>query len=420
MKVLLVGSGGREHALALALSGSPLLQELLIAPGSPALGKLGRLVAVPVEETDQLCALAEKEQVDLVVIGPELPLVNGLADRLDKLGIAAFGPRAAAARLEGSKEFARAFCARHAIPQPAFAAFDEPAGAIGFANSLNGYCVVKADGLAAGKGVVVCDDSAMAEQAIHAMLDGQFGAASRRILIEERISGPEISAFALLDGPEAVWMASARDHKRAFDKDQGPNTGGMGAVSPSPHETEALREEIMARIIQPVAKSMAAEGTPYTGILYAGLMLTKDGPKVIEFNCRFGDPEAQVILPRLKSDLLSAMLTQTEGGLSHFDMRWSPDHAVTVVLASTGYPGRYQTGSQIKGLDALEDQPDLVAYHAGTSLDEEGQITAAGGRVLAITGLGPDSQTARARAYQGVDMIDWPEGFCRRDIAAAS
>ena len=418
MKVLLVGSGGREHALALALSGSPLLQELLIAPGSPALGKLGRLIAVPVEETDQLCDLARDEQVDLVVIGPELPLVNGLADRLDSLGIAAFGPRAAAARLEGSKEFARAFCARHAIPQPAFAAFEEPAGAVAFARSLNGYCVVKADGLAAGKGVVVCDDISMAEQAIHAMLDGQFGAASRRILIEERISGPEISAFALLDGPEAIWMASARDHKRAYDQDQGPNTGGMGAVSPSPHETEALRDQIMDQIIRPVARGMAEEGTPYTGILYAGLMLTKDGPKVIEFNCRFGDPEAQVILPRLKSDLLSAMLTQTEGGLSHFDMRWSPDHAVTVVLASNGYPGSYETGSRIDGLEKLENAQQVIAYHAGTGLDEAGHIIATGGRVLAMTGLGPDRQAARERAYQGVEMINWPGGFCRRDIAA--
>jgi len=418
MKVLLVGSGGREHALALALSGSPLLQELLIAPGSPALGKLGRLIAVPVEETDQLCVLARDEQVDLVVIGPELPLVNGLADRLDSLGIAAFGPRAAAARLEGSKEFARAFCARHAIPQPAFAAFEEPAGAVTFARSLNGYCVVKADGLAAGKGVVVCDDISMAEQAIHAMLDGQFGAASRRILIEERISGPEISAFALLDGPEAIWMASARDHKRAYDQDQGPNTGGMGAVSPSPHETEALRDQIMDQIIRPVARGMAEEGTPYTGILYAGLMLTKDGPKVIEFNCRFGDPEAQVILPRLKSDLLSAMLTQTEGGLSHFDMRWSPDHAVTVVLASNGYPGSYETGSRIDGLEKLGNAQQVIAYHAGTGLDEAGHIIATGGRVLAMTGLGPDRQAARERAYQGVEMINWPGGFCRRDIAA--
>ena len=418
MKVLLVGSGGREHALALALSGSPLLQELLIAPGSPALGKLGRLIAVPVEETDQLCDLARDEQVDLVVIGPELPLVNGLADRLDSLGIAAFGPRAAAARLEGSKEFARAFCARHAIPQPAFSAFEEPAGAVTFARSLNGYCVVKADGLAAGKGVVVCDDISMAEQAIHAMLDGQFGAASRRILIEERISGPEISAFALLDGPEAIWMASARDHKRAYDQDQGPNTGGMGAVSPSPHETEALRDQIMDQIIRPVARGMAEEGTPYTGILYAGLMLTKDGPKVIEFNCRFGDPEAQVILPRLKSDLLSAMLTQTEGGLSHFDMRWSPEHAVTVVLASNGYPGSYETGSRIDGLEKLENAQQVIAYHAGTGLDEAGHIIATGGRALAMTGLGPDRQAARERAYQGVEMINWPGGFCRRDIAA--
>lgn len=418
MKILLIGSGGREHAIAHALSGSPLLSELVIAPGSPALARYGRLIDIAAEDCQELVQLACREAVDLVVVGPETPLVDGLVDQLADCRIPAFGPSAAAARLEGSKEFARAFCARHAIAQPAFASFDNPEQAMAFVQELGGQSVIKADGLAAGKGVVVCDDEAAAEAAITDMLSGRFGDSSRKIVVEERISGPEISAFALLDGDQAVWLASATDHKRAFDGDKGPNTGGMGAVSPSPHETDALRSRIMQEIIGPVARGMAGEGTPYTGILYAGLMLTEDGPKVIEFNCRFGDPEAQVILPRLKSDLLSAIVTQIEGGLDHFDMRWSDQTAVTVVLASKGYPGAYKKGSRINGLDRLEAMGQVFAYHAGTGQDHQGGITAIGGRVLAITGMGADQAAARAKAYQGVDLIDWPEGFCRRDIAA--
>ena len=418
MKVLVVGSGGREHALCWAVSASPLLTELLIAPGSSAISELGRLCDVAADDLDGLVALAKAESVDLVIIGPEVPLVEGLADKLDDAGIKAFGPRAAAAQLEGSKEFARAFCDRHNIPQPAWKRFAEAVAAKDFAKTLNGYCVIKADGLAAGKGVIVCDTQIDAEQAIDELLGGRFGAASNTILVEERIEGPEISAFALLDGASVQWMASARDHKRAFDGDKGPNTGGMGAVSPSPHETDILKAEILDKIIKPVAAGMAEEDMPYTGILYAGLMLTKTGPQVIEFNCRFGDPEAQVILPRLRTDFLSAVVTQIEGGLDHFDMRWSDETAVTVILAANGYPGSYEKGSQINGLDLAAAQSDVTIFHAGTKIADDGSILASGGRVLAVTAMGTDTETARRKAYGAVDVIDWPEGFCRRDIAA--
>ena len=302
MKVLIIGSGGREHALAWAVSASPLCDQLLVAPGNPGIAELidgrGRCIPASLDDLDSLVALAIDETCDLVIIGPEAPLVDGLADKLETAGIAVCGPRAAAAQLEGSKRFARAFCARHDIAQPQWQYFTQTAPACAFARSL-GACVVKADGLAAGKGVIICDNADEAEQAIHSLLGGRFGTASAEILVEERISGPEMSAFALLDGADAIWLGSAQDHKRAYDGDKGPNTGGMGAISPSPFETDALRAEVMEKIIWPVAQGMADEGTPYRGILYAGLMLTQSGPQIIEFNCRFGDPEAQTILPRL-------------------------------------------------------------------------------------------------------------------------
>ena len=418
MKVLIIGSGGREHALAWAVSASPLCELVLVAPGNPGIADLidgrGHCIPASLDDLDGLVALARDEACDLVIIGPEAPLVDGLADKLEAAGIAVCGPRAAAAQLEGSKRFARAFCARHDIAQPQWEYFTQTAPACDFARTL-GACVVKADGLAAGKGVIICDNADEAEKAIHSLLGGRFGAASAEILVEERISGPEMSAFALLDGADAVWLGSAQDHKRAFDGDKGPNTGGMGAISPSPFETDTLRAEVMENIIRPVAQGMADEGTPYRGILYAGLMLTKSGPQIIEFNCRFGDPEAQTILPRLKTDFLSALLTQAEGGLSHFDMQLLDDVAVTVVMAANGYPDAYEKGSEIRGAEDLND--GSLVFHAGTSREHNGALVSAGGRVLGITGQGPDTASAIAAAYDRVSKIDWPGGFCRRDIA---
>ena len=418
MKVLIIGSGGREHALAWDVSASPLCDQLLVAPGNPGIAELidgrGRCIPASLDDLDSLVALAIDETCDLVIIGPEAPLVDGLVDKLEIAGIAVCGPRAAAAQLEGSKRFARAFCARHDIAQPQWQYFTKTAPACAFARSL-GACVVKADGLAAGKGVIICDNADEAEQAIHSLLGGRFGAASDEILVEERISGPEMSAFALLDGADAIWLGSAQDHKRAYDGDKGPNTGGMGAISPSPFETDALRAEVMEKIIWPVAQGMADEGTPYRGILYAGLMLTQSGPQIIEFNCRFGDPEAQTILPRLKTDFLSALLTQAEGGLSHFDMQLRDDVAVTVVMAANGYPNAYEKGSEIRGAEDMNDTS--LVFHAGTSRDQNGALVSAGGRVLAITGQGSDTASAISAAYERVSKIDWPGGFYRRDIA---
>ena len=418
MKILIIGGGGREHALARSIFDSPLCDDLIIAPGNPGIAQLGRCEAVSAEDNASLVELAKSQAVDLVIVGPEVPLVNGLADDLAAAGILVFGPQAAAARLEGSKAFARNFCDRHHIPQPKWQHFTEAEAATAFAAKLNGYCVIKADGLAAGKGVIVCSNLAEAKQAIIELLGGRFGAASQEILVEERITGPELSAFALVDGKSALWLASAQDHKRAHDGDVGPNTGGMGAVSPSPHETDVLRDQIMSTVITPVVKGMATEGCPYNGVLYAGLMLTEDGPKVIEFNCRFGDPEAQAILPRLKSDFLSAALTVAEGGLENFDLRWTDQSAVTVVMAADGYPGSYQKGQPIHGADQLETAEGSLIFHSGTACVDDGQLVSAGGRVLAVTALGNERQQARNAAYAAVNTITWPDAIFRTDIAA--
>ena len=416
MKILLIGSGGREHALAWSIADSPLTQQLVIAPGNPGMAPYGDLVDIAADDIDAICDYAAAMPADLVVVGPEVPLVLGLVDKLNARNIPAFGPTAAAAKLEGSKEFARAFCQRHNIPQPAFFPVDDYAAACQHIDAL-GSCVIKADGLAAGKGVVVADTAAQAKQAAKQMLDGQFGAASARLVIEQRISGPEASLFALLDGENAILMATAEDHKRAFDGDTGPNTGGMGAISPAPRLSAERENEVMERVVKPVARGMHDQGTPYRGVLYVGLMLTETGPHVIEFNCRFGDPEAQVILPRLRTDIVSAMLATINNSLGHFDMRWDSRHAVTVVMANQGYPGTYNKGSAIKNMAAADNQNDQLVFHAGTALDANGQVTAVGGRVLAVTGLGDTAEAARAKAYDAVAQIDWPEGFYRRDIA---
>ena len=418
MKILLIGSGGREHALAWAISGSALTESLVIAPGSDAMATLGRCAGVVAHDLDGLLALADAERPDLVVVGPEAPLVAGLVDRLEAAGFLAFGPSATAAQLEGSKAFAREACARFGIHQPGFTVCTDIGSARAAITASGGACVIKANGLAAGKGVVVADTAAEAEDAATEMLDGRFGDAGATLLVEERITGPEASLFALVDGVDVLFMGSAQDHKRAYDGDKGPNTGGMGAVSPSPRLTDALQQQVMDEIVRPLARGMADEGTPYRGILYVGLMLTGAGPQVIEFNCRLGDPEAQVILPRLRSDLVAAMLATVEGTLGHVSLRWDNRSAVTVVMAAEGYPGAYEKGSVISGTEGAEASDDVMLFHAGTKIDDAGTVTAHGGRVLAVTGLGDDAGTARAAAYAAVDSIDWPGGFCRRDIAA--
>lgn len=420
MKVLVVGSGGREHALCWSLAASPLVEEVICAPGNAGIAAEARCVEVAADDLDGLLALARAETVGLVVVGPEAPLVLGLVDRLREAGIKACGPTAAAARLEGSKAFAKAFCARHGIPTASFKTFgrNERAAARAHVEAQGAPIVVKADGLAAGKGVVVAATVEEALAAIDAAFGGDFGAAGRTIVVEECLQGEEASLFALCDGRTALEIDTAQDHKRAFDGDTGPNTGGMGALAPAPRLDAALVQQVMDVIVRPTLDGMAAEGTPFTGILYAGLMLTAQGPKLIEYNVRFGDPECQVIVPRLMTDLAQLLLGAADGVLDRMSLRWYPEHAVTVVLASRGYPGSYEKGTVIRGVEALSGEPDVLLFHAATRRDPEGRLLAAGGRVLDVTALGPTLAAARARAYAAVDRIDWPEGFCRRDIAA--
>ncbi len=412
MKVLVVGSGGREHALCWALAASPLVSEVVCAPGNAGIAAEARCVPVAADDVRGLVTLAQAEAVGLVVVGPEVPLVLGLVDRLQESGIRAFGPSAAAARLEGSKAFTKAFCTRHAIPTAAFQAFkaSEMAAARSYVTQQGAPIVVKADGLAAGKGVVVAETVAEALEAV----ESAFGT-GETIVVEEFLEGEEASLFALCDGTHALEIGTAQDHKRAFDGDLGPNTGGMGAYSPAPRLDGAMIERIMAEIVRPTLTGMRAEGAPFTGILYAGLMLTAAGPKLIEYNVRFGDPECQVVLPRLLTDLAQLLVGAVDGMLAHMDLRWRPEHALTVVLASRGYPGSFLTGSEIKGVDQLGGD-DILVFHAGTRRASDGRLLSAGGRVLDVTALGASLSEAKRRAYEVVDRIDWPDGFCRRDI----
>ena len=416
MNVLLIGGGGREHALAKAISASPKLSHLFATPGNPGIAAVADCLACDVTDHDAVIALCRQHAIGLVVIGPEAPLVSGLADALTRADILCFGPSQAAARLEGSKEFARDFCERHGIPQPGYAPFDDTDAAIDYVKTRfgGGGCVVKADGLAAGKGVIVADNEDEAIAAIRMILDGgEFGASGARVVIEDRIEGVEASLFALTDGTIALNIGSAQDHKRAYDGDKGPNTGGMGAISPAPALTQALEEQAWNEIVLPVINGMAKEGYPYKGFLYAGLMLTASGPQVIEFNCRFGDPEAEVILPRLTSDLLTLMADAAADELSVQPLSFVDDIAITVIMANGGYPGAYEKGGVITGLD---DVRDVTVYHAGTA-EKDGAITATGGRVLAVTALGHDRDDARRKAYEAVSTIAWPGCFNRSDIA---
>jgi phosphoribosylamine---glycine ligase len=417
MRILVIGSGGREHALCWAIAASPLCSKLYCAPGNAGIAAEAECVAIAADDIAGLVAFARRERIDFVVVGPEGPLVLGLVDRLGEAGIKAFGPSGKAAALEGSKAFMKDLCAKYSIPTAAYGRFTEAAKAKAFIRGRGAPIVVKADGLAAGKGVIIAATAAEADAAVDGMLTGgQFGAAGTEVVVEEFLEGEEASFFALTDGAAALPLASAQDHKRAHDGDTGPNTGGMGAYSPAPIVTEAVAADIMARIIEPTIRAMAEERRPFKGVLYAGVMLTKDGPKLLEYNVRFGDPECQVLCVRLMSDLLPALIAAAEGVLRSFQLRWYDKAALTVVMAAKGYPEGYEKGTEIRGLEKAAALPDVTVFHAGTKGGEGGHILANGGRVLNVTATGKTIAEAQKRAYEAVDLIDWPEGFCRRDI----
>jgi phosphoribosylamine--glycine ligase len=415
MNVLLIGSGGREHSLAAAISGSPLLTRLYCAPGNAGIAAVCPCVAVDPANHAAVIAFCRREAIDFVVVGPEVPLVAGIVDDLTAAGVKTFGPTQAAAQLEGSKGFMKDLCRAFAIPTAAYGRFKDRAAAMAFLEAQAIPVVIKADGLAAGKGVVIAETRAQGQAAVEACFEGRFGAAGSEVVIEEFLHGEEVSFFALTDGTHVLPLASAQDHKRAGDGDTGPNTGGMGAYSPAPAMTPALIEATLARIIRPTVAAMRQRGTPFQGVLFAGLMLTQSGPKLIEYNCRFGDPETQVLIPRLKSDLLTALIATVDGALANLDLRWRDDVALTVVMATKGYPGAYQTGTEIKGLTRASTMPGVEIFHAGTQR-QGGRLVANGGRVLNVTATARTVAEAQARAYAAVDAIDWPGGFCRRDI----
>jgi phosphoribosylamine--glycine ligase len=421
MKVLVVGSGGREHALCWAIAGSPLRKKLYCAPGNAGIAREAECVAIAADDIDRLVAFAREKQIDFVVVGPEAPLVAGLVDRLEANGIKAFGPSAKAAALEGSKGFMKDLAAKCNVPTAAYARFRDAEKASDYARAYaqrkpGAPIVVKADGLAAGKGVAICANLSEALEAITAtMVEKRFGSSGAELVIEEFLEGEEVSFFALCDGTTALPFGSAQDHKRVGDGDTGPNTGGMGAYSPAPMMTPKLTDQVMREIIQPTLAGMAALGRPFKGVLFAGLMLTETGPKLLEFNVRFGDPECEALVPRLMSDLLPLLIASRDGQLKNVSVRWHDRSALCVVMAGRGYPGEPLKGTVIRGLDAAGKLQGVTVFHAGTKAGD-GTILANGGRVLAVTALANTLPAAYARAYEAVDLIDWPEGFCRNDI----
>ncbi|MBN9555951.1 MAG: phosphoribosylamine--glycine ligase [Alphaproteobacteria bacterium] len=415
MNILLIGSGGREHALAWALSASPLLSKLYCAPGNAGIAEVAECVPIQAMDFDALVAFAKEKKIDFAVIASDPPLVGGLWDRMEAAGIRATGPGEAAAILEGSKGFVKDLCREIGIPSAAYGRFRTAAEAKAFARTAGLPVVVKADGLAAGKGVIIAENEAEAGKAIDFMFEGGFGDSGHEVVIEEFMDGEEASFFALSDGEHVIPLAGAQDHKRAFDGDRGPNTGGMGAYSPAPVLPPALETVAMERFIKPTAAAMRAKGRPYQGVIYLGLMITKDGPKLVEYNCRFGDPECQVLMVRLKSDLLTALLAARDGVLNTIDLRWRDDAALTVAMASKGYPGAYEKGHPITGLAEAAKLPGITIFHAGTTR-RDSEILATGGRVLSVTATGQNVAEAQARAYAAVDRIHWDGAFCRRDI----
>ncbi|MDB5620991.1 phosphoribosylamine--glycine ligase [Tardiphaga sp.] len=415
MNILLLGSGGREHALAWKLASSPLVTKLWCAPGNAGIAQEAECVALDVADHAAVIAFCAAHKVDFVVVGPEAPLAAGIVDDLALAGIKAFGPSKAAARLEGSKGFTKDLCQANNIPTAAYQRFTDAAAAKTYIRAQGAPIVVKADGLAAGKGVVVAETLNDALDAIDMMLGGGFGEAGAEAVVEEFLVGEEASFFVLCDGEHALALATAQDHKRAYDGDNGPNTGGMGAYSPAPVMTDAMCARAMDEIIYPTLRAMSAMGAPYKGVLFAGLMITDDGPKLIEYNCRFGDPETQVLMIRLMSDLLPALIASVDGQLKNFDLRWFPDPALTVVMAAKGYPGDYEKGTRIAGLDRAARIEGVEIFHAGTKASGD-WILANGGRVLNVTASGKTVAEAQRRAYEAIGLINWPEGFCRRDI----
>ncbi len=415
MNIVLIGSGGREHALAWKIAQSPLVGTLYCATGNGGIADCSTCVDLDVTDHPAVIRFCRDHDVNLVVVGPEAPLVAGIADDLEAAGIKVFGPGKLAAQLEGSKGFTKDICAKYNIPTAAYGRFSDVASAKTYVREQGAPIVVKADGLAAGKGVIIAETIKEAHDAIDMMFDGAFGDAGVEVVIEEFMEGEEASFFALADGHTTLPLATAQDHKAVGEGDTGPNTGGMGAYSPAPVMTDALVKRVMAEIIQPTAQAMVDIGCPYKGVFFAGLMITKDGPKLIEYNCRFGDPECQVLMMRMESDIVPLLMAVATGSLGDHSISWSDDAALTVVMAANGYPGSYEKGSTIRGLDTASQHQNVQVFHAGTKQHSD-TIAAIGGRVLNVTALGENVTDAQERAYSAIDNIDWPDGFFRRDI----
>ncbi|MFD2261627.1 phosphoribosylamine--glycine ligase [Lacibacterium aquatile] len=417
MKVLVVGGGGREHALVWKLKASPLVSSLYCAPGNPGIANSATCVPIAASDVAGIVDFAKQEGIGFVVVGPEEPLTLGIVDALAEAGIPAFGPDKSAARLEGSKGFMKDLAAKAGVPTAKYQRFTDAEAAKAYIRAEGAPIVVKADGLAAGKGVTVAltVDEAIAAVS-EAMEDGRFGAAGAEVVVEEFLEGEEVSFFALVDGKTALPLIGAQDHKRAFDGDQGPNTGGMGAYSPAPIFTLEMERRTMEEIVLPTVRTMAAEGCAFKGVLFAGLMITKAGPKLIEYNVRFGDPECEVLMRRMQSDLFPLLVASQKGTLGDVDVRWWEDPALVVILAGAGYPGEPKKGGEITGIEAADSVDGVMTFHAGTTT-KDGKLVANGGRVLAVTAMAPTLAEARTAAYAGVDKIQWADGFCRRDIA---
>ena len=419
MKVIIVGGGGREHALAWKLNQSPEVDEIVCAPGNAGTGQIGRNIAVGAEDVAGLLALAKEEKPGLVVVGPEAPLALGLVDELEALGIRAFGPSAEAARIEASKAFSKALMDEAGIPTAAYGVFEDAGAARDFVSQRGGAWAVKADGLAAGKGVLLCPDAPSAHDAISQIMEQRaFGEAGATCVVEEFLEGEEASFLAFADGETALPMASAQDHKAIGEGDTGPNTGGMGAYSPAPVLSGALEDKALETVIKPAIRTMARRGTPYRGTLYAGLMVQGDELKVLEFNCRFGDPECQPLLTRMEGDLLPILMACVEGNLHETTIRYSKDAAVCVVMAAGGYPDAYRKGDPIHGIEDADALPGVHVFHAGTGLNDSGEVVTTGGRVLGVTARGIDIRAAIARAYEASDLVYWEDAYFRKDIGA--